>query len=244
MRSLPFDDPTAAALVAAIHDGDVASLELQLHDHPSLAAVRIVDEHGTSRTLLHVVADWPGHFPNAARTVAALAAAGADVDAHVVHGSASRPAATPLHWAASSDDVVVIDALLDAGANIEEPGASFTGGTPMSDAVVFAQWKAARRLFERGAATTIWQAAALGLLDRVQALDAGAAIPAEQITNAFWHACRGGQRATAEYLLGRGADMNWVGHDRKTPYDAARASGNEDLIAWLRTRGATSAGRV
>ena len=129
------------------------------------------------------MADWPGHFPNAARTVAALVAAGADVDAHVVHGSASRPAATPLHWAASSDDVVMIDALLDAAA----------------------------------------------------------AIPAEQITNAFWHACRGGQRATAAYLLGRGADVNWVGHDRKTPYDAARASGSEEVVAWLRTRGAKPA---
>jgi len=61
-------------------------------------------------------------------------------------------------------DVAVLDALLDGGADIEAPGAVFTGGTPMSDAVVFAQWKAARRLLERGACTTFSQAAALGLL--------------------------------------------------------------------------------
>jgi len=30
-----------------------------------------------SRTLLHVVTDWPGHFPDGAATVAALAGAGA-----------------------------------------------------------------------------------------------------------------------------------------------------------------------
>jgi hypothetical protein len=41
--------------------------------------------------------------------------------------------------------------------------------------------------------------------------------------------------------LGRGADVNWVGHDRKTPYDAARASGSEEVVAWLRTRGAKPA---
>lgn len=241
MITLQAGDPGAVTLVTAIHEGAVATLELQLHDRPSLAAARIVDEHGTARTLLHVVADWPGHFPNAARTVAVLAAAGANVDAHVHRGRSTRATATPLHWAASSDDVAVIDALLDAGANIEEPGASFTGGTPMSDAIVFAQWKAARRLLERGATTTLWQAAALGLLDRVQALSADASTHEEQITNAFWHACRGGQRATAEYLLDRGARVNWIGHDRKTPYDAARDSGNGDLIAWLRSRGAKGA---
>ncbi len=72
------------------------------------------------------------------------------------------------HWAASSDDVEVLDALLEGGADIETPGAVFTGGTAMSDAVVFAQWKAARRLLERGAKTTFWQAAGLGLLGRVR----------------------------------------------------------------------------
>ena len=238
MTTLPADDPVAVALVRAIRDGDVTSLELLLHDRPSLATARIADERGTSRTLLHVVADWPGHFPNAARTVAVLAAAGADVDAHVLPAKSSGATATSLHWGASSDDVELIDALLDAGANIEEPGASFTGGASMSDAVIFAQWNAARRLLERGATTTIWQAAALGLLDRVQTLVAADGITEQQITNAFWHACRGGRRATAEYLLDRGAQLNWVGHDRKTPYDAARASGSADLLAWLRARGA------
>ncbi len=127
----------------------------------------MIDRCGVSRSLLHIAADWPGHFPNGAQTVAVLAAAGADVNAHVVPGPRGS-SETPLHWAASSDDVAVLDALLDAGADIEAPGAIFTGGTAMSDAVVFAQWRAARRLLERGASITIWQAAALGLLDRVR----------------------------------------------------------------------------
>ena len=76
---------------------------------------------------------------------------------------------TALHWAASSNDVVAIDALLDLGADIEATGAMFTGGAPLSDAVVFANWEAARRLVARGARPTWWQGAALGMLDVVTA---------------------------------------------------------------------------
>jgi ankyrin repeat protein len=144
-----------------------------------------------------------------------------------------------LHWAASSDDVAVLDALLDAGADIEAPGAVFTGGTAMSDAVVFGQWHAARGLVERGATTTIWQAAALGLVDRVRDFWVIEPPPVrEQITNAFWHACRGGHQPGAEYLFDRGADLKWVGHDGKTPYDVAQECGDDTLIQWLRARGA------
>src|SRR5207249_9585418 len=126
-------------VVKAIQYGDVAGLQKQLEDNPDLASARIVDRKGVSRTLLHVVADWPGHFPNGPQTVATLVAAGVDVNA-VVHHSSNGSAETALHWAASSDDVAVLDALLDGGADIEAPGAVFTGGSPISDAVVFAQW--------------------------------------------------------------------------------------------------------
>src|SRR5262249_18065955 len=71
---------------------------------------------GGGRTPLHLFADWPGHRPNAAAIVQTLAAAGADLDAPAV-GMWHRE--TPLHWAASNDDVALIDALLDAGADIE-----------------------------------------------------------------------------------------------------------------------------
>jgi ankyrin repeat protein len=242
MLSIPADDAQAVALREAIQTGDVATLERQIRDQPELATARLVDGRGVSRTLLHVVADWPGHFPNGSRTVAVLIAAGADVDAPVLHPGPHGSPETALHWAASSDDVVVLDALLDGGADIEAPGAIFTGGTPLSDAVVFAQWGAARRLLERGARTTIWQAAALGVLERVRDLcSTDPPPPRAEITNAFWNACRGGQQPTAEYLLDRGADLNWVGHDGKTPLDAARDCGNEGFIQWLRSRGARSA---
>ena len=237
--NLPNTDSLAVTVVAAIRGGDVARLQGLLVEHPDLAAARVVDTRGVSRTFLHVAADWPGHFPNGAATVAALVAAGADVNAVVIHPDPGKHSETPLHWAASSDDVAVLNALIDGGADIEAPGAVFTGGTPMSDAVVFAQWQSARRLLEAGAQTTIWQAAALGLLDRVMNCCEGLEPqPAEQITNAFWHACRGGQQKPAEYLLDRGANLNWVGYDKKTPLQVARESGSEELVRWLVSQGA------
>ena len=245
MLTIPADDVRAVQIVTAIQHGDVTSLLGQLRDTPDLAAARIVDERGVSRTLLHVVADWPGHFPNGPSIVAALVAAGADVNAGVINPGPNDCPETALHWAASSDDVGVLDALLDHGADIEAPGAVFTGGSAMSDAVVFAQWRAARRLLERGAVTTLWQAAALGLRERVEHLCTQSPPPPhEQITNAFWHACRGDQRAVAEYLLGLGADRNWIGYDHKTPLDAADEHGGLALLQWLVGSGAKRTGEL
>lgn len=239
MLNIPAGDSLAVAVIAAIHTGNLEELERLLEDNPGLEMARIVDAQGVSRTLLHIATDWPGHFPNSPMTIASLVMAGADVNARFLDPSRPMIQEAPLHWAASCDDVAAIDALLDCGADIEASGAVFTGGAPMSDAVVFAQWKAARRLLERGARTTIWQAAALGLLDRVEEYCGRQAPPSsDEITNAFWHACRGGYLQTAEYLLGRGADLNWIGYDRKTPLQVAHESGAEDLIAWLRTQGA------
>jgi uncharacterized protein len=226
----PHDDALAAAAAAAIRTGDAAALERLLREHPELATARL-GHKGTARTLLHVVTDWPAHVPDAGAKIAALVAARADVNARF-----SGPhAETPLHWAASSDDVEALDALLVAGADLEADGAVIAGGTPMADAVAFGQWAAARRLLERGARTTLWQAAALGLLERVR--EELARTPArEELDNALWCAAHGGQRQAAELLLDRGADPAWIGHDRLTPAAAAERSGAHGLAAWLRER--------
>jgi len=234
MASRSIDDPLAIAAVAAIHGGHVEQLQRLLADNPALAAARV----DGSRTLLHVATDWPGHFPNTATSVAALVAAGADVNAAFV----GRHAETPLHWAASTDDLEALDALLERGADIEAQGSVIGGGTPLADAVAFGQWKAARRLIERGANATLWQAAALGLMDRVEKYFTDNEAPSpDDVTNAFWCACHGGQRASAECLLNRGADLNWVGHDNLTPLDATLRSEVQELAEWLRTQGAKSA---
>lgn len=237
------DDPVAVATVAAIREGDLLRLDRLLDEHPGLAAAEISEGQGadrSARSLLHVVTDWPGHFPGGASTVRTLVAAGSDPNARFV----GRHSETPLHWAASTDDVDVIEALLEAGADIEASGAVIGGGTAMADATAFGQWNAARTLLERGAATTLWEAAAIGLLDRVraavEALDDDETGRSE-ITAAFWGACHGGHRDVAGYLWDRGADVNWIGWDDLTALDAAIRSGADDLAAWLVECGGQSA---
>jgi ankyrin repeat protein len=238
MRALPSTDPVAISITGAIHSGDAAALHRLLSEDPGLATARIVGADGVERSLVHVATDWPGRFPNVAATLRTLASAGADVNARMSpHPKDPNCVETPLHWAASSNDVAAIDALLDLGADKEATGAIFTGGAPLSDAVVFANWQAARRLVERGARPTWWQAAALGMLDLVTARWHDEPLPSrDEITRAFWHACRGAQQQTAAYLLERGADSNWIGWDRKTPLQAAEGSGDAVFVSWLRSR--------
>lgn len=141
--------------------------------HPWLPTARLGDDD-CHRTLLHAATDWPGHFPNGPIVVAWLIRAGADVNARSLFSSHTE---TALHWAASSGDVAVLDALLDAGADIDAPGAVLGGGTALADACGFGNWAAARRLVERGASTRLKDAAALGLLDRVASFFEGATTP-------------------------------------------------------------------
>ena len=57
------DHGTAAALVAAIHSGDIDAVQRIVADAPELARGPLGGRFKT-RTALHVVADWPGYFPN------------------------------------------------------------------------------------------------------------------------------------------------------------------------------------
>ena len=238
--TIPAGDPLAAHVTDAIRAGDVAQLRRLLDDNPELARTQIADPRcDDTRSLLHVATDWPGHFPNGAAVVRTLVAAGNDVDAR----GGGRISEAPLHWAASSDDVAALDALLDAGADIDISGAVIAGGTPLEDAVAFGQWNAARRLVARGATVTFRDAAVLGLVDAVR--EHCRAADADEVSMAFWYACHGGQRATAELLLDRGAEVDWVAPwDGLTPLDAASRSEADELVEWLRTRGARAAAEL
>ena len=254
MPNLQAEDPLAIKVVKAIQSGEIEELQRLLAENPGLASRRIVDRKRATGTLLHKVADWPGHFPNGAKSVAIITAAGADASAPILFLDSTKRGETPLHWAASSDDLDVLDALLAAGADIEAPGACIAGGTALDDAVAFGQWRAAHRLVDRGARTALWHVSALGLMDRLEASFSGPRISPlypwgngrgaslDEVTIAFWCACHGGQRAAAEYLLARGGKLNWVSEwDELTPLDAAERAKAPELVQWLRGRGAKSA---
>jgi hypothetical protein len=177
--------------------------------------------------------------------VKVLIDSGADPNALTTGRGSATPgpgSETPLHWAASSDDVDVARALIDGGADLETAGGSI--GTPLDNAVGYACWHVARLLVLRGARVDkVWQAAALGLLDRLEALLAVDIEPA-QISQGFWHACAAGQRRAAERLLRAGADLTWEpDYAEGTALDAARGLGTQQnlVIEWLESVGARSA---
>ncbi|MEU6678669.1 ankyrin repeat domain-containing protein [Streptomyces sp. NPDC046925] len=237
MDILDSRDPLALSVTAAIRTGDLPALRQLLADHPALATGAISQDGPAAgrRSLLHIATDWPGHYPRAEEVIAALVAAGADPDARFI-GAHSE---TPLHWAASNDDVTALDALIEAGADIEAPGAVIGGGTPLADARGFGQWRAARRLLEHGARADLQDAATLGLLEQVEGFLASPDSPAEsEITSAFWGACHGGQLSVVKRLLEHGADVNWIGYDDLPPLDIARAQNADDVVEWLLAQGA------
>jgi uncharacterized protein len=239
------EDETAVDLRLAVRAGDVGAIREMLRDDLALARARLGARESGSATPLHLVADWPGYFPNGPQIVRLLIAAGADPNALTTSRGSSQPgpgSETPLHYAASSDDLDVAKALIDGGADLEVPGGSI--GTPLDNAVGYACWHVARLLVNRGARVDkAWHAGALGMLDRLEAI-LGSDPPAEQVSQAFWHACTGGQRRAAEYLLSRGADLNWEpDYAQGTPLDSANGLGTrqENVISWLREIGARSA---
>ncbi len=217
-------DRRAFEFATAINRGDVGRVRALLAEDRTLAAALI-----NSRSPLHLFADAPGHRPNAAAMVTTLAAAGAELDAQAAD---SWHQETALHWAASNDDVELIDALLDAGADIEHPGSSIAGGPPSESALGYGQWAALRRLHERGAKLTLPQAAALGLVPLVKRL--AESDVDDDLSTALWNACRAGQLAAAQYLLTRGADPNWAAPwSGETALDAARHEHQDEIVSWL-----------
>jgi hypothetical protein len=235
-------DPLAIRLTAAVHSGALDELARLLAEQPELVNARIAGRRGGFRTPLHLVTDWPGYFPNGPAVVRLLIEAGADPGGQSADGESE----TPLHWAASSDDLEVAAALIDGGAGIEVRGGSIAGGSPLANAVGYGCWHVARLLLSRGARVdSLWQAAALGLDDRVLELLATDPPPAQtELDNAFWQACHGGQLRTADLLLARGADIH-----AKPDYSdqsALEVAGSPDtrrgqLVSWLSEHGAAPA---
>lgn len=233
-------DPLAVEVTEAIRFGDDATVRRLLDENPGLAREYIRGARGPAGTLLHVVTTWPGFFPNGPAVTRMLIEAGADPDARVTDG---RFAEAPLHWTASSDDADVAKALIDGGADLEISDGSI--GTPLDNAVGYGCWNVARLLVDRGARVEkLWHAAALGMYDRLVDLLAESPPSADDLTEAFFQACSGGQRRAAELLLARGADINAAPVYGNSPLEAASGmdTQRELLVEWLRDHGAKPRG--
>src|SRR6516162_3487286 len=118
-KPMPDDHAAAVELRAAVQAGDVETIQRLLREDPALATARLGSKDTGTATPLHLVADWPGYFPNGPRIVRLLIDTGADPNALTTSRGAesSGPGSeTPLHYAASSDDVDVAEALIEGGA--------------------------------------------------------------------------------------------------------------------------------
>jgi hypothetical protein len=226
-----------AELFGAIRTGDLATLDRLLAEYPAIAGARLSVAGG--RTPLHVTADWPGYFPQAPAAVHRLIDAGADPNVRGEDGTGE----TPLHWAASSDDLEVAVALVDRGADIDAPDGSI--GTPLENAIGYGCWHVARLLYARGATVNgLWQAAALGLTDEVQRRLAADPPPTvDNVSEALWQACHGGQLRTATLLRDRGADIGFKPDYANGPNTIIDIASEPDtrrsqLVEWLRQQGA------
>ena len=147
------------------------------------------------------------------------------------------PSETPLHWAASSDDVDVAAALIDGGADIEAPGARSPAEarSPTRSATAAGTWRgcwssgapASMRCGRppRSASSSGWWSSSAPIRRR----------PQEDLDEAFWQACHGGQLRMAELLLARGADIDAI------PATASRRR-SMSPAAWTRAEASWSAG--
>lgn len=112
MRTIRTDDPLSVAVVEAIHIGDVAALKRMLRENPGLVIARLgADDSEMTRTLLHVVTDWP--TPD--ETTQALW--------YVCHGGQQDGAeyllesGADLNWVSTWADLTPLDVARRAGAN-------------------------------------------------------------------------------------------------------------------------------
>jgi hypothetical protein len=236
----------AEELVLAIVAGDTGTVAALLATTPELASHRLP---GNDRSMLHYATDWPGHYPDVATTIGLLVAAGADPNVAMPPGDSPGVAETPLHWAASSNDVAAVEALLDAGATVDALGGIFGGCTPYVEAIIFEKYGAAQLLLDRGAANWLPGAAALGHADMVAGFfdddgnlrgDVGHLlhddIPPTApvfVDRAFQFACRAGHLEIAKFLLTRGADPAAISPAHTSARDEAVANDHDDVVRWL-----------
>lgn len=244
-RQLEAHGGRITSIFAAASVSDLPILLRMLRSDPGLAKKRDAD------------GDYPLNLvsgPDAASAAAVLIARGAAVNARGHCGQ------TALDSAAERDNVELVRALLDAGADINAKDKD--GATPLLDALQDAEscdFKMARLLIKRGAdvnlrgtygKTPIEQAAQVGAVDIVKLLLAkGARVqPAKTALNDLfvpYDTCNGRDwglerrhRQAADLLIAHGAEVNAKDAGGNTPLHTAAEFGRANAVAYFISKGA------
>ncbi len=234
----------------AIYLDDMDELTRILKEDPGLASRRSSCGHPT---LLQLVACEAGQLPNPVEAGRKLVDAGASM-------------AEPFVAAAGCDSPEIVDLLLDRGADVNGTAQEGNVWTALDEAIYWCNLDVARSLVDRGAhVRALSTAAGLGadlalFFDEradgarlaahagpigspfPQTIDPALANDQQSlIDHAFVMAVNAGQRASAEALVTRGANVNSTPpgyHWRGTALHAATWRGDRELVVWLLSLGA------
>ncbi|MBM4167311.1 MAG: hypothetical protein FJ218_10400 [Ignavibacteria bacterium] len=164
---------------------------------------------------------------------------------------------TPLHFAAENNRKEIAQLLIDVGANLEAE--TSWGMTPLAWAVNCGNNDVAELLLSQGATTNLWISSGFGNLDSVKSFfhadnslkhesaqsrvgknEIGdwmklppSEVEHEIISDAFYIACRNGNVDVADYLLAKGADINFRGFFGATGLHWACINGHTRIVKFL-----------
>ncbi|NII28516.1 hypothetical protein HB364_25760 [Pseudoflavitalea sp. X16] len=240
------------AAVEAIVAGDIPALQTLLQDDPSLISARSMRSHHSM--LLHYtgtngVENYRQRYPsNAVEVLQFLLAAGADVNATAgMYGGGSTTLglmATSFHPAKAGIMTTMLQILLDAGAYIDDPGASGHGHCTINGCLANGRPEAADYLMRKGARLDLEAAIGVGRLDVVQQYfrEDGTLLPTAtqtQLERGLMWAGEYGHTAVIEFLANQGLDLN-TNVDGMYSLHWALIGGHPDTIQLLLARGAST----
>ena len=240
------------AAVEAIVAGDIPALQTLLQDDPSLISARSMRSHHSM--LLHYtgtngVENYRQRYPpNAVEVLQFLLAAGADVNATAgMYGGGSTTLglmATSFHPAKAGIMTTMLQILLDAGAWIDDPGASDHGHCTINGCLANGRPEAADYLMRKGARLDLEAAMGVGRLDVVQQYfrGDGTLLPTAtqtQLERGLMWACEYGHTPVIEFLANQGLDLN-TAVDGMYGLHWALIGGHLDTIQLLLARGAST----